>query len=380
MRNYITIKSRNGDLSREPPHGGGWLWREVLLECGAMKAILHYFSGTGNTARAVQALGVQLQAAGYEVAQPAIDGAAKPGSEIPDLTVVAFPIWAWAAPHFVLDYARRLPKARGARAAVFATCGGFSAQGVGEMEHVLRRRGYAVVASGEAVYPDNWTLAGNPPQGEELAAALAKGDEAVQKFIRSCLSAQPERFHCAWRHQLWSKPVAWLFRRVGRRFMGKFFAVDDTCTGCGQCAAACPVRAIHMAGAPARPHWGAGCAGCYRCINLCPVRAIQVSVPRLAIHLGLNLALTVWWFFWADWLYRQVVPLPGIRGYGLAVLWALAIYVVLMLLQLTLVDTLLQWLEKRTALRRFFRSSYTKNFRRYRAPGFLPANGGAVSR
>ena len=346
-----------------------------------MKAVIHFFSGTGNTARAVQVLGAQLAGAGYEVAQRGVDGRAEPPAEIPDLTVVAFPIWAWAAPHFVLAYARRLPKAAGARAAVFATCGGFGAQGVGEMERILRRRGYRVVASGEAVYPDNWLLAVNPATGTELEESLAAGDRELSMFANIDKSGESPRFRCGWGHVLWSWPIAQLFRACGRRFLGKFFIADDRCTACGQCAASCPVRAIQMDGAPERPRWGANCAGCYRCINLCPAQAIQISVPLLAIHLGLNLALTVGWLAWfVRLLRRQVMPLPGPWGFGLALLWAVALYAVLLLLQLAFVDGGLQWLARRPAWRGFFLRSYTKNFRRYRAPGFQPGKNGALSR
>ena len=337
-----------------------------------MKAVLHFFSGTGNTARAVGIVAARLEAAGWEVARQAIAAGAEPPAEIPDLTVVAFPIWAWAAPHFVLEYVWRLPKGQGARAAVLATCGGFGAQGVGEMECSLRKRGYAVVASGEAVYPDNWLLAVNPPAGADLESALAEGDAAVRSLADGIAAGRPDRFRCGWGHVLWSWPIARLFRRFGRRFMGKFFVADDRCTSCGLCARTCPVRAIHMEGGPARPRWGANCAGCYRCINLCPAQAIQISILRLAVHLGLNLALTVGWFFWVGWLYRRVVPLPGAMGWGLAAIWALAVYAALAVLQLTALDGLLRGLETRPTLRRFFAASYTKNFGRYRAPGFRP--------
>ena len=345
-----------------------------------MKAVIHYYSATGNTARAVQIVAARWTEAGYKVSLQSIAGATHPPEETPDLTLVAFPIWSWAAPHFVLDYARRLPQGAGAQAAVLATCGGFGAQGVGEMERILRRRGYRVIASDEAVYPDNWTLAMNPPQGENLQQALARGDEKSIQFANNILSSQPARFHCAWGHLLWSRPIALLFRWCGRRFMGKFFVADEKCTACGQCAAACPARTIRLAGRPARPQWGANCSGCYRCINLCPAQAIQISVPLLAIHLGLNLALTVGWFFWVGWLYHQVVPLPGVMGFGLAALWALAIFIVLTMVQLTAVDAVLHGLATRPGLRGFFARSYTKNFRRYRAPGFSPGAKDALSR
>ena len=86
-----------------------------------MNSVIHYFSATGNTARAVQAVGAQLKAAGNEVSFCRVDGDSAPPEAIPDLTVMAFPIWAWAAPHFVLNYVRRLPRAKGARAAVLST-------------------------------------------------------------------------------------------------------------------------------------------------------------------------------------------------------------------------------------------------------------------
>ena len=337
-----------------------------------MKTVIHYFSATGNTARAVGILAEQLAAAGHEVVRHVIDGRAAPPPEVPVLTVVAFPILSWAAPHFVLDYARRLPKAAGARAAVLATCGGFGAQGVPEMARRLRRRGYRVAGSGEARYPDNWTLAQRPPAGDKLAQALANGDAATMQFANSILSPEPAMYRCAFGHRLWSRPIARLFRVFGRRFLGKMFIADGRCTSCGRCAATCPVRAIRMEGVPARPRWSAGCAACYRCINLCPVQAVQISVPLMVLHLGLNLALAVGWFFWVGWLYRQVVPLPGAAGFGLAAVWAVAIFAVLTWLQLTAVDALLHALATRTPWRGFFRKNYTHAFGRHRAPGFNP--------
>ena len=239
-----------------------------------MKAVIHYYSATGNTARAVGNIADRLKASGHEAAPAAIAGHSVPPDGVPEWTILAFPTWSWGMPHFVLEYVRRMPKGRGARAGVLSVCGGFGGQAAEEAEHALRKRGYEVVASGEAAYPDNWTMAKGPPEGEELARTLAAGDAAARAFADDLLGEAPAKFRCGWAHKAWTKPMSRLFRRVGRRFMGKAFAADGHCTGCGFCETTCPVRAIRLEGVPVRPRWNASCAGCFRCINLCPERAI----------------------------------------------------------------------------------------------------------
>ncbi|MGD9611705.1 MAG: hypothetical protein AB7V22_02255 [Kiritimatiellia bacterium] len=92
---------------------------------------------------------------------------------------MAFPIWAWAPPHFVWKYVRHLPEGQGT-------------QGVGEMERILRRRGFAVVCRGAAADSDHFLLAANPPTGTEREDALAEGGPAVNLFINKYISGPLE--------------------------------------------------------------------------------------------------------------------------------------------------------------------------------------------
>jgi NAD-dependent dihydropyrimidine dehydrogenase PreA subunit/flavodoxin len=335
-----------------------------------MKTVMYYFSATGNTARAVQAIAERLKAAGQEVWLQPVDQEPAPPHEIPDLTVVAFPIWSWAAPHFILEFVRRMPRASGARAAVFSTGGSFGGQGVGEVERLLRKRGYSVVGSGEAIYPENWVLGFNPPVGEKLKDILATGDEQVARFADSLLSAQPEHFHCAWIHRVWSRAIALLFRTTGRRTLGKMFIADDTCTSCALCETRCPVHSIRMVGTPSRPQWNASCASCYRCINLCPVKAIQISLPLMILQLSLSLGLTVLCWFPLAGLYRQLVACPGFARIGLTAVATGLLLTTLTIVQLTVLSRAFDWLATRMPLRSFFLRNYTHRFGRYRAPGF----------
>jgi len=52
-----------------------------------------------------------------------------------------------------------------------------------------------------------------------------------------------------------------------------FHALDDACTGCGICAARCPMSNITI-GSDRRPHWGNDCAFCLGCYHACPSHAV----------------------------------------------------------------------------------------------------------
>ncbi len=57
--------------------------------------------------------------------------------------------------------------------------------------------------------------------------------------------------------------------------------LDETrCTGCGDCAAACPTDCLEMAGPlpwlPRPEH----CISCELCVWICPVNALHLAVPE----------------------------------------------------------------------------------------------------
>lgn len=337
-----------------------------------MKLAIHYFSATGNTSRAMELIKERFENAGNQVAVYRIERELPVVSTPSDITLVAFPILAWSAPTFVHRYLRKLPKVKGAKAAVFATFGGGPGFALARVARILKSKGYDVFLTGGALYPDNWTQMMNPPEPEKAKTMIAEGDLAVEKFVKALVEEKQEQFPVGLIFGLLSVLVSVLFRFNGRRFLGKAFTADSSCNGCGLCARTCPVGTITMKGGTLkRPHWNYSCADCGRCINICPKSAIQTSVARLVIN-GIFVVATVtigiMSFSWIkQFIAGSLSPLLSlmVSSVGMAGIILIGFWLVFQVM-----DRILFQLEKTSLGRRFFSRSHTNAFRRYRAPGF----------
>ena len=337
-------------------------------------ARIRYFSGTGNTRRAVDAMAAAMAAGGWSVELLAIEGGGGAARGPVDLELLAFPTLAWGPPAFVRRHVRSLPRAAGASAAVFATWGGDAMGGVERAARELERRGYEVVATGGALYPSNWRQMEDGPSAAESSALVERGDAAARAFADALVSGAEPRLPRPRASASWTAVVQPLFRLFGRRVLGKLFVADVKCTGCGLCARTCPAGAIAMrdSGGKPRPRWSFSCENCNRCINFCPARAIQSSGFRTAYH-GITLAaLTAASFAGAG---AAAGAAAGGGGFARAAAWLAGFAVctaAALWLQFGPLDALAFRIEgaRNGALRE---TGYSKSFRRYLAEGFDPA-------
>jgi ferredoxin len=81
---------------------------------------------------------------------------------------------------------------------------------------------------------------------------------------------------CTVRHGLRLGPPAFWDTIV--RLPGLELTVGPDCTGCGQCAEACPIGAVVLENGRARI--GDSCKGCGRCAALCPTNAITLRLDQ----------------------------------------------------------------------------------------------------
>jgi ferredoxin/flavodoxin len=356
---------------------------------------VRWFSGTGNTARAMAIVAEELTAAGHRVDSREFNAPQTEDSACPDLVVLGFPVLGFSAPAPFAAFVRRLRSLPGTPAVIFAVGGatvaggnvvpGYSGSARDRIARLLRRQGCTVVGSYDVSYPENWTQMSNPPDPQAIGDILARFDPAVRAAARDIVTGTPR----VQRHRLPARAlcavVAVLYRTLGRRFLAKLFAADGACTGCGQCARACPAGAIRIL--HDRPAWSLACAGCNRCINLCPRASIQASLVRAIVHGVVNIAAFVAAIVFAAAPLRALglmdsagnfLPvsdagaLSGILGAVCTILSALLMFVLVSVIQLGPIEGLLRVVSRSSAGARILSYGWTRNYRRYRAPGFVP--------
>jgi ferredoxin/flavodoxin len=350
-----------------------------------MKALsLRYYSSTGNTKRAVdriievmRAEGVEVDAAPTHTASRGFD-AGSPDSEL----LIAFSVFGFGAVHSLRKSLAGLPFGSGRKARLLAVCGaelhgdklihGWPGQALEQMEGILKRRGYEVASSAYVSYPVNWMQLYTPVEGAAASRLLEAGDEEARAYAKAMLEDKKVLYRCGVGHRLWNVPLAFAFDAVARRFLGKIYVYDASCTACGLCAASCPAGAIAMG--KKGPRWKASCDGCNRCINLCPQRAIQASAFKIALYLIVSFGLV-----WASFPLARLI----LGAFGLAYLGVGEVFIALGLataltppvlaLLFGPIDALIGLAAKIPGIRAFLAKGPSRGKGRYLAPGFAPA-------
>jgi NAD-dependent dihydropyrimidine dehydrogenase PreA subunit/flavodoxin len=342
------------------------------------KVIIHYFTGTGNTAHSVKLMSERLQAAGYEVKSWQVKKGVLPPDDVPDYHIFTFPVLSWAAPVIMKRYLRQMPCVKGTRTAVLAINGavfyngklvkGYTGQALEQVENILKRKEYDVFLTGNASFPDNWTQVTNPCSVKDTEIIFPLGEAEVRLFTENFLAGKRELYRCGIFNRFWSYLTAGLFGFIGRRVLGKFYIADEHCTGCSICAKNCPVGTIKMN--HKMPYWGNNCEDCNRCINICPEKAIQVSVPLFILQTIINLVLTIW-TIWAILVYMpEWIQIDKIFLISTEIILIIIATLLMLWVSFVPIDAFFRMLLRSHKVRRFFSISYTTKFRRYTAPGF----------
>ena len=242
------------------------------------KAIIYFFSGTGNTAL-VAAL-YKKYFSDYEVELFQIKMVDKKYVDFPspddfDLVGFAYPIHGFNAPKVMNDFTKLLPPQNGKDAFVFKTSGeglwvnNYSSQ---KIIRRLEKRGYCFLCERHYVMPYNMIFRHTP---EMVKSEWIYADALVRLNVQEIQRGKREKVH---RSPLaaWFVPIVrveWIYAKA----QGPFMKVDmKKCVRCMKCVKNCPLSNITFENEKFK--FGTNCALCVCCSFGCPTKAISIGL------------------------------------------------------------------------------------------------------
>lgn len=243
-----------------------------------MRAILYFFSGTGNTKRICGLYKEAFEQCGVETTlypvRASFDDLPDPAAY--DLVGFAYPIHAFNAPEIMLRLAHALPSLSHKEFFILKSSGEpLCINNISSLRFVrlLAKKGYVLHSEYHYVMPYNMIFRHTDSEAatmwrtaKALCAIEAREvlDGVVHRLPRVCLG----------------RALAWVFRieQVAMRVNGRYFRVKaDRCVMCRKCEKECPVGNITI-DAAGKFRFGGQCLMCTRCSFYCPTDAIRIGV------------------------------------------------------------------------------------------------------
>ena len=224
--------------------------------------MIFYFSGTGNSAWAARQL---ARLTGDEACDITVV------NELPNLNSArqigfVFSVYAWGVPEIMANFAEKLPKVQFFTFGL-CTCGGDAGLAMKQFFKL-----YPLSSSYSLVMPNNYIIGSDTDEEgkirQKITAARAELGRISGEIRRQ---EKVYRVHEGGLAGVKSHLANFGFNKFARS--AKHFFAEDSCNGCGLCAANCPAHAITLR--EGKPVWAAQCYQCLRCINECPRQAIQ---------------------------------------------------------------------------------------------------------
>ncbi len=231
--------------------------------------MIYYFSGTGNSRYVAE----QLAKLTGDVAV-SIFGEAGVDDDVVGLV---FPVYGWAPPEAIMDFARKIPAPRENeyRYAVM-TCG----DDAGKAADVLRITGFHPQSVFTVTMPNTYVC---------LPGFDVDSDNLRRKKLQDCGERIEQIAENISRRLCIADVHEGALPRTKTYLLGKLFAkflitdskfrVNVNCNACGACSKACPVGNIVFKNN--RPAWNGNCTGCLACYHACPRHAINFGSQTL---------------------------------------------------------------------------------------------------
>ncbi|MFZ5353122.1 MAG: EFR1 family ferrodoxin [Bacillota bacterium] len=350
-----------------------------------MRILIHYFTGTGNTAHAAELLSKELKGMNIDTGIVCVNRNTPLLTIKADYHVFMFPVYAFTIPYTFQLYMKKLKAEKDTKAAVIANFGmistkggwhtGYEGQSAKQAARMLKRRGFDVVLMESVGYPENITIFASAVSDHTCSSIFEIADLCIKSIACKIASNERHTKQYGFADTVFGWLGGSLFTYLGRWQFGKFYISDESCNSCGLCERICPANTIHINNK--KPVWSYRCDACLKCYNVCPQKSIQISNIRMFTVLVYTVALVPFISAYGSMLWSLLVRILtgnshiSFAGMGIIkILYYILCYLLSFPLGFFVLDKLIYILEQVPFIRKLFLKSYTKKYIRYKAPGF----------
>ncbi len=256
------------------------------------RALVLYFSGTGNTHLAAKEIAKTLEDSGLSASVKSTEVFDPEETKNYDLLFFGFPIYALRMPAFLESYAERLTPTRKKWVFIFSTYGFYPGNAMKITARTLARKGFIPIGIKGTMLPgtDGLLFIKKGSKTEEKiknkdytsTGGMKKLKEKVSKTIHRILAEEPSRETAGEGISLFLSPIGiildilfqLIYKPLEKSFKKKFYA-DQKCTHCRLCELICPSHNITVTQTDVL--FSNKCYLCLRCIHQCPEEAIQIG-------------------------------------------------------------------------------------------------------
>lgn len=227
--------------------------------------MIFYFSGTGNSEGIAKAAALYLNDKAVDIVGKDAESFALSEEEYIGFV---FPVYAWAAPEVMLDFAGKITPGNAYTFAIatFSNVAGMALQHFSEV--LPLKSGFGITM------PDNYPITDHIIDTKESSMEKLKAAKQRLNEILPRIKSKEEVYDVKMGEDAEERTYvkAKMFNDQCRKTAP--YHVSDECINCGLCVRKCPADAIVMK--DGKPEWiKEDCYLCMACLNRCPVEAID---------------------------------------------------------------------------------------------------------
>ncbi len=246
-----------------------------------MKAVIVYFSQTGNTEKVARAIAKGIKSTNNSCILTTLKEVVLEKLKDYDLIGIGTPVFYFQEPWNIRDFIKKLSFLKDKSSFIFCTHGGQDANTLPRMAKELKENGLLVLGGLSTRGYDSFQpyiefdYSKGHPDEKDLKEAEGFGREMVKNYKlvkeKNQLNILPV---FKFKFSLLHLTSLWLTKERVNRHLPRIEVNKEKCIKCGECAKICPSGVIELKPYPIRKK---DCIRCYYCEKICPEEAIIVN-------------------------------------------------------------------------------------------------------